>query len=145
MILGLGIDVIEVSRIQAAMERHGERFKKRIFAPNEREYCDRMATPLLHYAARFAAKEAFSKAVGLGMTHGIRWADIRIENDSLGAPHLLLSGCAAQAAAERGAWSAHVSLSHSHSVAAAVVALEGERPEESPLPLDAPALAPATD
>lgn len=134
MILGLGIDVIETSRISEAMQRHGDRFKKRIFTDLERAYCEAMPSPMLHYAARFAAKEAFSKAVGLGMTQGVRWADIGIENEPSGAPRLRLQGRAADHAARLGAWAAHVSLSHSHGVAAAVVVLEGERPEDSPLP-----------
>ncbi len=136
MILGIGLDVIETERIQKAMERHGERFKRRIFAPVEIAYCERMPSPLLHFAARFAAKEAFSKALGLGMTEGLRWAEIWIENNARGAPLLRLEGAAARHAAERGMTLGHVSLSHSHSVAAAVVVLEGEAPDVSPLPLE---------
>jgi holo-[acyl-carrier protein] synthase len=134
MILGLGIDVIEISRIRDAMERHGNRFRKRIFTDVEQGYCEKMPQPLLHYAARFAAKEAFSKAVGLGMTQGIRWVDIGVENEPSGAPRLRLEGRAADHAGRLGAWATHVSLSHSHGVAAAVVVLEGEKPEDSPLP-----------
>ena len=144
MILGLGIDIIEISRISSALEQHGDRFKKRIFTREECDYCDRMPSPVLHFAARFAAKEAFSKAIGLGMTQGIRWKDIGIINDSHGAPHLRLAGATAEQAVEKGVLSALVSLSHSHTVAAASVVLEGERPEDSILPPSLDSLPPSS-
>jgi holo-[acyl-carrier protein] synthase len=134
MILGTGIDIIEVWRIEEAVRRHGDRFLDRVYTTAERAYCDALASPTLHYAARFAAKEAFSKALGLGIAQGMAWKDIAIRNDARGAPRLELSGRASQLAADLGISAAHVSLSHSQSVAAAVVILEGERPEESPLP-----------
>ncbi len=134
MILGTGIDIIEVWRIEEAVRRHGDRFLDRVYTTTERSYCDALASPALHYSARFAAKEAFSKALGLGIAQGMAWQDIAIRNDARGAPRLELFGRAAQLAADLGVSAAHVSLSHSQSVAAAIVVLEGERPEESPLP-----------
>lgn len=134
MILGIGIDVIEIPRIRESFDRHGERFRDRVYTAAETEYCKSQATPALHYAARFAAKEAFSKSLGLGIAQGMAWREIGVVNDSRGAPRLVLTGHAAQLAAERGVWSTHVSLSHTDAVAVAVVILEGERPEDSPLP-----------
>ena len=134
MILGVGVDLIEVSRIREAFERHGQRFRARIYTETETGYCDAMASPLLHYAARWAAKEAFSKALGFGVAQGMSWREIGIRNDGLGAPRMELAGQAARLASEKGAWGVHVSLSHTAGMAVAVVILEGERPEESALP-----------
>jgi len=134
MIIGLGIDLIEISRIEESFDRHGERFRDRVFTAAEAAYCDGQAAPALHYAARFAAKEAFSKALGLGIANGISWPEIGVMNDEWKAPRLILTGRAAQLAAERGVWATHVSLTHTDTMASAVVVLEGERPEESPLP-----------
>jgi len=134
MIIGLGIDLIEIERIRESFDRHGERFRDRVFTPEEAAYCDGQATPALHYAARFAAKEAFSKALGLGIANGISWPEISVANDEWKAPRLILTGRAAQLAAERGVSATHVSLTHTDTMASAVVVLEDERPEESPLP-----------
>ena len=70
MIVGLGIDIVMIERIEKMLERHGERVLKRLYTETERAYCDKMAKPQLHYAARFAAKEAFVKALGTGFSAG---------------------------------------------------------------------------
>jgi holo-[acyl-carrier protein] synthase len=124
MILGLGLDVVEISRVQQTLEKFGPRFLKRVFTEAERAYCDAKPQPVLHYAARFAAKEAAVKALGTGLSQGISWQHISIENLASGQPVLRLSGAAQEIAARLGVKSSHVSLSHSHTVAAAVVALE---------------------
>lgn len=79
MIRGIGIDIVATDRMQAALERHSGRMKERLFTAAEIAYCDARHTPVMHYAARFAAKEAFSKALGTGMAKGLAWKDFSIE------------------------------------------------------------------
>ncbi|MCB2154591.1 holo-ACP synthase [bacterium] len=124
MICGTGVDIVEIERIAAALERHEGRMKRRLFTDHEREYCEARHTAVLHYAARFAAKEAFSKAVGTGMTRGLGWKDVGVENLPSGEPRLELSERAMELMAERGAKRAHITLSHSHTVAVAFVVIE---------------------
>ena len=136
MIYGIGIDLVNIKRMERVINRWGDRFIGRVFTPEETEICYGRPSPPSAFALRFGAKEAFSKAIGMGMTQGVRWVDIWIENDERGAPHLKVSGKAAQYASALGTYALHVSLSHSHTVAAATVVLEGEPPEESPLPME---------
>lgn len=121
MIAGIGVDMIEVERIAAALERHADRFLHRVFTPGEIAEC---ATSELHrarrLAARFAAKEAALKAMGLGL-RGVKWTDIEVEKDRLGKPLLRISGSLAQIAAEQGICQFHVSLSHCKEYAMAQV------------------------
>lgn len=124
MVRGIGIDIIEIERIAKALERHPERMKKRLYTDEERAYCEARANPLLHYAARFAAKEAFSKAIGTGMAGGFGWKDASVLNKPGGEPHLVLSDAAQERLRARGAVRALVSLSHSATVACAVVVIE---------------------
>ncbi len=129
MILGLGIDVVEVDRIRrlvGAEARAGiaERFLGRCFTEGERRFCDARADRATPYAARFAAKEAASKA--LGAPHGIRWTDVEVERED-GAPRLRLSGVAEETARKRGVTRVHLSITHDAGIAAAVVVLEGGR------------------
>ena len=129
MILGLGIDVVEVGRIRrlvgdGARAGTAERFLRRCFTEGERRYCDARADRATPYAARFAAKEAAAKA--LGAPRGIHWTDVEVERED-GAPRLRLSGVAERAARERGVARVHLSLTHDGGVAAAVVVLEGGR------------------
>ena len=124
MIRGIGIDIIEIERIERALARHPERMKKRLYTEAEREYCEARANPMLHYAARFAAKEAFSKAVGTGMAKGFGWQDAAILNHPGGEPYVLLSDRGREILTARGATRAHVSLSHSNTVACAVIVIE---------------------
>jgi len=125
MIAGLGLDIVSIERVGAMLERHGGRAKARLYTETERAYCESMPKPVLHYAARFAAKEAFVKALGTGFSSGLRWRDIGIVHDERGKPELVVEGTAAEAMRGRGADRAHVSLTHDPLHAAAVVVLEG--------------------
>lgn len=86
MILGIGNDIVEIARIKAVMMRYPERFLNRIFTPYEQEYCLKRKEPALHFAGRFAAKEAIVKALGIGFSQGINWLDVEIQSDAKGKP-----------------------------------------------------------
>lgn len=124
MILGVGIDIIEVTRIRASVDRFGDRFLKRILLPAEIEYCasNRVSAP--HIAARFAAKEAVSKAFGTGIGRHLGWHDIEVLRRESGEPHIAFHGPGQHLMQERGATVAHISLSHTEFYAAAVAILE---------------------
>jgi holo-[acyl-carrier protein] synthase len=122
MILGIGLDIVPIARVAALLERHGARAEQRLFSPIERADCQARAEPAQHYAARFAAKEALLKA--LGGPPGLRWVEIEIHTTDAGRPVLILSGAAAEAAADLGVAAQHVSLTHAGGMAAAVVVLE---------------------
>jgi holo-[acyl-carrier protein] synthase len=124
MIVGTGIDIAEVERIREAIERHGERFLKRIFTEGEIQYCESKANRVERYAARFAAKEAGMKAIGTGWNHGVRWRDIEVARKPGGRPTLLLHGKAAEFAAKLGATNIALSLTHTAEEAMAQVILE---------------------
>lgn len=124
MILGVGLDVVPISRMAALLARHGGRAEQRLFSPRERSDCAPRGNPAQHYAARFAAKEACLKA--LGVPAGLGWKEIEVHSEEGRAPRLVLSGAAARAARERGVQAQHLSLTHAGDVAAAVVVLEGE-------------------
>ena len=126
MIVGLGSDIVAVERISGLLERHGGRAKARLYTETERAYCERMAHPALHFAARFAAKESFVKALGTGFSGGVKWREIGIVNDAKGKPELVIEGDALAAMENLGATAAFVSLSHDPTHAAAVVVLEKE-------------------
>jgi len=125
MILGIGIDLVEVSRIEQALTR-GERFQRRLFTPAEIEYCLRHKAPAKHFAARFAAKEAGMKALGTGWSNGVAWKDFEVRHDSRGRPLLVITGRAAALAVAMGATHSVLSLAHDGGFATAVAALEGE-------------------
>lgn len=118
-IFGIGIDVVEVERISAAIARHGEPFLAKIFTPAEREYCESRKTPAMHYAARFAAKEAVSKALGTGIGGNAGLHDLEILHDAAGAPKLHPSGAAQVFLNQHGISNIHISLTHSREYAAA--------------------------
>lgn len=124
MLVGLGLDIIEVSRIRRVLRTFKGRFRDRIFTPAEIAYCQSQARPSLSYAARWAAKEACLKALGTGWATGIAWTDLEITHGPTGAPEMLLSGLAAEAWRDRGAPLIYVSLTHTRTTAAAVVLLE---------------------
>ncbi len=124
MILGLGVDIVQISRIEAALKRHGRRFENRLFTAEELAYCRRRPRPALHLAGRFAAKEAASKALGTGM-RGVSFREIEIIREPSGRPGLRFHGRAADVARALGVRTAFVSLSHEQGVAVAVVVLEG--------------------
>ncbi|MBA2369649.1 MAG: holo-ACP synthase [Candidatus Protochlamydia sp.] len=91
MILGIGNDIIEIKRIEHNIQRYQQRFLDRVFTPHEQGYCQKRKVPALHYAGRFAAKEAIVKALGTGFRNGLTWLDIEINNDALGKPFIKLS------------------------------------------------------
>ena len=124
MIVGTGIDIAEVARIRHTIERHGERFLKRVFTEGEIQYCDSKANRVERYAARFAAKEAGMKAIGTGWNHGVRWRDLEVSRKPGGRPTLLLHGKAAEFAAKLGATNIALSLTHTADQAMAQVILE---------------------
>jgi holo-[acyl-carrier protein] synthase len=116
---GIGIDVVEVERIAAAIERHGEVFLARLFTPAERAYCTSKKVSSIHYAARFAAKEAVAKALGTGIGSHANWLDLEITHDAAGAPKLLLHDSAAAFANTHGIAEIQISLTHAKAYAAA--------------------------
>lgn len=91
MILGIGNDIVEIARIQSAIDRYQDRFLNRLFTTKEQSYCLRRKTPSVHFAGRFAAKEAIVKAFGTGFIDGIQWLDIEIVPDASGKPCVQLS------------------------------------------------------
>jgi len=122
-ILGIGVDILETVRIQASIDRFGDRFLRRVFTPAERQYCAAMPFPARHYGARFAAKEAVSKAFGTGIGKQIGWRDIEIKRKETGEPCILLHGPAAKLAATLDVIQTLITLSHSdhYSVANAIL------------------------
>ncbi len=118
-IYGIGVDIVETARIASSLQRFGERFLRRVFTQAERDYCASMPYPERHYAARFAAKEAVSKAFGTGIGASIGWRDIEILRRDTGAPYIQLHGPAAALAASLRITEALVSLSHSDHYAVA--------------------------
>ncbi|MDZ7270547.1 MAG: holo-ACP synthase [candidate division KSB1 bacterium] len=126
MVLGVGVDIIEIERVAEEIQRHGERFLKRVYAPEEVAYCEEKSYRAQHYAVRFAAKEATFKALGTGWQDGLSWQDVVLRNDAHGKPALALGGRARELAEQKGVARAHVSVSHCRTYAAAVVVLESE-------------------
>src|SRR5581483_4576241 len=124
MILGTGVDLAEVPRIQTAIERHGVRFIERIYTEREIAYVERKANRFERYAARFAAKEAGMKAIGTGWKGGVMWRDFEVSNLPSGQPTLLLNGVASQIAEKLGVRRISLSLTHTAELAMAHVILE---------------------
>ena len=124
MIVGSGIDLTEIDRIQKSIERFGARFLDRIFTPAEQEYCLRKRRSAESFAARFAAKEAGAKALGTGISHGVGWLELEVVREPSGKPGLQLSGRAAERAARLGVARVSLSLTHSGALALAVVVME---------------------
>jgi len=121
MIVGLGIDVIQNERIRDSVTRFASRFINRIYTETEIAYCSTCADPAIHYAARFAAKEAGFKALGTGWAAGVKWKDVEVQRLPSGKPELHLYGEALQRATSLGATRFHVSLTHDQLVSCAVV------------------------
>jgi holo-[acyl-carrier protein] synthase len=124
MIVGIGIDLIEIARIEAALARYGERFLDRVFTPDEIAYARRKHHPAPHLAGRFAAKEAALKALGTGKSGGIRWRDVEILPSPSGKPRIAFHGRARDRLLALGGTQAHVSISHGRDVAIAEVIIE---------------------
>lgn len=124
MIVGIGTDLAEVSRIRESIRRFGDRFIDRVYTTGERAYSLRKANPAERFAARFAAKEAGMKAIGTGWSRGVRWVDFEVVNEPSGRPTVKLSGAAGEIARRMGVTRVSVSLTHTAEVAFAVVILE---------------------
>ena len=123
-IVALGIDLLQVDRLEEALERRGGRLIARLFTDGEREYCERRSRRAQHYAGRFAVKEAVMKALGTGWTRGVRWRDIEVVRRPGEAPSVVLHGRTAAIAAERGIARIHITITHDAGVAAAVAVAE---------------------
>ena len=124
MIFGIGVDLVQVARIGRAIERWGDRFVNRVFLPEEARRCYERVFPDKAFALRFAAKEAFSKALGTGMRQGVRWRDIETINHRSGKPSLILHGHAERLCREHGITGTHLSLSDDGDYGVATVVLE---------------------
>ena len=116
----VGIDLVDIARIQRAVERRGERFLKRIFTERERAYCRKKRNEYGSLAARFAAKEAVFKAIGTGWSMGVKWTDVEVVNDVLGKPEVILRGKVKEIV---GARTVAISLTHTREYAQAVAVL----------------------
>ena len=123
-IIGLGVDATEIDRIAATIERFGDRFIRRVFTDTEIAYCTRRRVPPIHFAGRFAAKEAAMKALGTGHSQNVLWRDVEIIRDS-GPPRLQFHGGAAVRFAAMGATGSLLSITHSETLALAQVLLMG--------------------
>ena len=123
-ILGLGLDATDIERIAGTIERYGERFLQRVFTDGEVAYCTRRKVPAIHFAGRFAAKEAAMKALGTGHSHGVLWRDVEVVRAG-GPPQLQLHGGAARRFAAMGGVSSLVTITHSESLALAQVIILG--------------------
>jgi holo-[acyl-carrier protein] synthase len=126
MIVGTGIDITEVERIRASIERFGRRFLERVFTPDEIRYCESKANKAERYAGRFAAKEAAMKAIGTGWSRGVTWQDVEVKRSPGGRPVVAFHGKAAEFAKQLGAVQAHLSITHTERQAMAQVILESE-------------------
>jgi holo-[acyl-carrier protein] synthase len=126
MIVGIGTDLLDVGRMARELVREGAGFRDGVFTPAETAYCESMAHPARHFAARFAAKEACWKALGGAGPEGVSLRDVEVNRSAGGPPGLLLAGRAKEVADARGVVRAFVTLSHTATLASACVVLEGE-------------------
>ena len=126
-VLGIGVDIVETTRIEHSLERFGERFLHRVFTQGEIDYCQSMKYPARHFAARFAAKEAVSKAFGTGIGKSMGWKDIDVHREGSGHPFVKLEGGAKALAGERNVTAVWISLSHTDHYAAANAVIEGQQ------------------
>ncbi len=124
MIVGTGIDIVEVPRVAQAIERFGDRFLRRIFTAGEIKYCRSKRNAAERFAARFAAKEAALKAIGTGWKKGVAWTDVEVRREPGGRPSVHFSGAAAKHASTLGVKRSSLSLSHTAEMATAQVILE---------------------
>jgi holo-[acyl-carrier protein] synthase len=124
MIIGTGVDVVEIPRFRSIIERLKDRFTDRVFTENEQKFCREHRDPIPHFAARFAAKEALFKAVGTGWAKGVTWLDVEVQREGQDAPTMMLRGEAQRLSAAKGTHRIHLSLSHTEQWAVATVILE---------------------
>ena len=125
MIVGIGLDVAEIDRIEQAIQRHGEALKKRLYTDAERTYCESHKTSFERFAGRFAAKEAGMKALGTGWRGGITWRDFEVVREPSGKPMLRLTGVARALADKKGVKNILLTITHSGNLALAQVIFEG--------------------
>jgi holo-[acyl-carrier protein] synthase len=123
-VAGLGVDLARIERFRRLLSEHKETVLDRLFTPAEKAYAQRKVDPAPFLAARFAAKEAFMKALGTGLRHGLSWKEIAVIKDPAGKPMLELSGKSAQIYEELGGGTLHLSLTHDGDYAVASVVLE---------------------
>jgi holo-[acyl-carrier protein] synthase len=124
LIIGLGVDIAEVARVKAAIERHGKTFLQRVYTSREIEYCEGFKNKFERYAGRFAAKEAAMKALGTGWRRGVRWVDLEVVRETSGRPALALAGEAKKIAAQLGVKHIALSITHTEAQALAQVIFE---------------------
>jgi holo-[acyl-carrier protein] synthase len=124
MIVGSGIDLVEIGRIQRSVDRYGQRFLDRVYTAAEQAYCLRKRKSAESFAARFAAKEAGAKALGTGIRNGVNWLEIEVVREAGGRPAIQFHGRAAQVAARLGVTHAALSITHTTALAMASVVLE---------------------
>ena len=129
MIFGTGIDMVNIDRIERLIARWGNLFLGRVFTEREIIWCQRRARPSECFATRFAAKEAFLKAIGWGLRNGIHWTDIEVENDSMGKPLFTFHRKAKEVLEAHRIQKALITLSHDRPYAVAHVLLEGSKDE----------------
>ena len=127
VITGSGIDLVEIARIQHAVDRYGRRFLNRVYLASEQAYCLRKRNSAESLAARFAAKEAAAKALGTGISFGVNWLEIEVVREPSGRPSLRFYGRAAEIAARQGVVRANLSVTHTADLAMASVVLEDGR------------------
>jgi holo-[acyl-carrier protein] synthase len=127
-VLSTGIDIVEVERLAETIERRGARFVGRVFTEAERSYCESRPRPAIHYAGRFAVKEAVLKAIRTGWVKGIRWTDVEVEVGDRGEPSVRLSGGALRRARAMGIAALHVSIAHTERYAVASAVAESQEP-----------------
>ena len=128
MIYGIGYDLVQVSRIKDALRRWGERFQNKVFTPGEIRYCLEKKNPAPHFAARFAAKEALVKALGIGIRRGVHWKDVEVQRGLLGRPVLKIHGRAVEICRNEGLENFFLSLTHDGDYSGAMVVLEKQDP-----------------
>jgi len=124
LIVGLGLDISEIDRIEAALTRHGSAIIERLYTPEEVAYCESHKNKFERYAGRFAAKEAGMKALGTGWRRGVRWRDLEVVREASGKPTLRLSGIALQIAEKLGVKHISLTITHSGNLALAEVIFE---------------------
>lgn len=118
-VVGIGTDIAEIDRIQTLIDKYSDSFIERTFTSAEIAYCSKKPLPHMHYAARFAAKEAMAKALGTGFSDGVALKDLSVENDAAGAPHAVVSGRALELMHSMGGSKMLISISHTKQLASA--------------------------
>ena len=135
MIIGTGVDLVEIERFRKVLDKTGERFILRVFTPGEQEFCNNHRDPIPHYAVRFAAKEALFKALGTGWAKGVTWLNVEVLREHANAPSMKLTGEAQRLGDSFGTNKIHISLSHTDRWAIAMVILENTAIQKSQPPV----------